>query len=43
MIAFLVFANWGKPLEGDRDLVAGIPAQWWIAGFFTCQLGGDAF
>lgn len=33
MIAFLVFANWGKPLEGDHGIWALIFRwKWWIAG-----------
>jgi hypothetical protein len=41
MIIFLVFANWGKPLEGDHgiwSLLYGF--KWWIAGF---SLVGLAF
>jgi len=34
MIAFLVFANWGKPLEGDHGIWSIIyQYKWWIAGF----------
>jgi len=34
MIAFLVFANWGKPLEGDHGIWSSIyQYKWWIAGF----------
>ncbi len=34
MIAFLVFANWGKPLEGDHGIWSLIyQFKWWIAGF----------
>jgi len=34
MIAFLVFANWGKPLEGDHGVWSLIyQYKWWIAGF----------
>ena len=34
MIAFLVFANWGKPLEGDHGIWSLIyQYKWWIAGF----------
>jgi hypothetical protein len=33
MIAFLVFANWGKPLAGDTGIWAYIYYyKWWIAG-----------
>jgi uncharacterized membrane protein YraQ (UPF0718 family) len=33
MIAFLVFANWGKPLEGDHGMWSFIyQYKWWIAG-----------
>lgn len=33
MIAFLVFANWGKPLEGDQGIWSSIyQYKWWIAG-----------
>jgi hypothetical protein len=39
MIAFLVFANWGKPLEGDHGLWSVIyQYKWWIAGFFLVSL-----
>ncbi len=34
MVAFLVFANWGKPLEGDHGIWSLIyQYKWWIAGF----------
>jgi len=34
MVAFLIFANWGKPLEGDNGLWSLIyQHKWWIAGF----------
>jgi hypothetical protein len=34
MIAFLVFANWGRPLEGDHGIWSIIyQYKWWIAGF----------
>lgn len=40
MIAFLVFANWGKPLEGDHGLWSIIyQYKWWIAGFSLLSLG----
>jgi hypothetical protein len=33
MVAFLVFANWGKPLEGDHGIWATIyQYKWWITG-----------
>ncbi|HNV86525.1 MAG TPA: permease [Candidatus Omnitrophota bacterium] len=39
MIAFLVFANWGKPLEGDRGTWALIfQYKWWISGFSLVAL-----
>jgi len=39
MVAFLVFANWGKPLEGDRGVWAWIyQCKWWIAGFSLAGL-----
>lgn len=39
MIAFLVFANWGKPLEGDNGIWAIIyQYKWWIAGFSLISL-----
>jgi uncharacterized membrane protein YraQ (UPF0718 family) len=34
MVVFLVFANWGKPLEGDHGVWSVIyQDKWWIAGF----------
>ena len=34
MVAFLIFANWGKPLEGDHGIWSLIyQYKWWIAGF----------
>jgi len=34
MVAFLVFVNWGKPLEGDHGIWSIIYRyKWWIAGF----------
>jgi uncharacterized membrane protein YraQ (UPF0718 family) len=34
LVAILVFANWGKPLEGDHGLWSLIYAlKWWITGF----------
>ncbi len=39
MIAFLVFANWGKPLEGDHGIWSLIyQFKWWIAGFSLVSL-----
>ena len=39
MIAFLVFANWGKPLEGDYGVWSIIyQYKWWIAGFSLVSL-----
>lgn len=39
MIAFLVFANWGKPLEGDHGIWSMIyQHKWWIAGFSLISL-----
>ncbi|MCX5668500.1 MAG: permease [Candidatus Omnitrophica bacterium] len=39
MVAFLVFANWGKPLEGDHGIWSLIyQYKWWIAGFSLTSL-----
>jgi hypothetical protein len=39
MVAILVFANWGKPLEGDRGIWSAIyNYKWWITGFFMAVL-----
>lgn len=39
MVAILVFANWGKPLEGDHGLWSLIYAyKWLITGFFLLSL-----
>jgi len=39
MVAFLVFANWGKPLEGDHGAWSLIyQYKWWIAGFSLAGL-----
>jgi len=39
MVAFLVFANWGKPLEGDHSAWAFIYRyKWWAAGFSLASL-----
>lgn len=40
MVAILVFANWGKPIEGDTGVWSLIYAyKWWITGFFLIILG----
>lgn len=34
MVSFLVFANWGKPLEGEHGVWFFVyQYKWWIAGF----------
>jgi uncharacterized membrane protein YraQ (UPF0718 family) len=39
MVGVLVFANWGKPLEGDHGLWSLIyQYKWWIAGFSLLSL-----
>ncbi len=39
MIAFLVFANWGRPPEGDHGIWTIIyQYKWWIAGFSLAGL-----
>jgi len=39
MVAILVFANWGKPMEGDTGIWSLIHAsKWWITGFFLAVL-----
>lgn len=39
MVAILVFANWGKPLEGDTGIWSAIYlVKWWITGFFLIVL-----
>ncbi|MFA5117459.1 MAG: permease [Candidatus Omnitrophota bacterium] len=39
MVAVLVFANWGKPLEGDTGIWSMIYlSKWWITGFFLTVL-----
>lgn len=44
MIAFLVFANWGKPLEGDRGIWPLIyQYKWWIASFSFVSLAAMLF
>lgn len=40
MVAILVFANWGKPIEGDTGVWSLIYAsKWGITGFFLIVLG----
>ena len=40
MVAVLVFANWGKPIEGDTGVWSLVYAsKWWITGFFLIVLG----
>ncbi len=40
IVAILVFANWGKPIEGDTGIWSLIyTAKWWITGFFLGVLG----
>ncbi|OGX19159.1 MAG: permease [Omnitrophica WOR_2 bacterium RBG_13_44_8b] len=44
MVAILVFANWGRPLEGDTGIWSLIYAsKWWITGFFLMVLGFALF
>jgi len=44
MIAFLVFANWGKPLEGDHGIWSIIyQYKWWIAGGSLVSLAAMLF
>ncbi|MEW5758705.1 MAG: permease [Candidatus Omnitrophota bacterium] len=39
MVVFLIFANWGKPLEGDHSSWVFIyQYKWWIAGFSLVSL-----
>ncbi|MDD5655326.1 MAG: permease [Candidatus Omnitrophica bacterium] len=39
MVVFLVFANWGRPLEGDHGAWSVIyQYKWWIAGFSLASL-----
>jgi uncharacterized membrane protein YraQ (UPF0718 family) len=39
MVAFLIFANWGKPLEGDHGIWRIIyQYKWWISGFSLVTL-----
>lgn len=40
MVAILVFANWGKPLEGDHGIWPLIyQYKWWITGLSLVSLG----
>jgi uncharacterized membrane protein YraQ (UPF0718 family) len=44
MVAVLVFANWGKPLEGDTGVWSLIhSSKWWITGFFLAVLAFALF
>lgn len=44
MVAILVFANWGKPLEGDTGLWGSMYTyKWWITGFFLAILAFTLF
>ncbi|HOW35162.1 MAG TPA: permease [Candidatus Omnitrophota bacterium] len=44
MILFLVFANWGKPLENDHGAWSLIyQYKWWISGFSLISLAGMLF
>ena len=44
MVAFLVFANWGKPLEGGHGIWSIIyQYKWWIAGFSLVSLAAMLF
>lgn len=44
MVAILVFANWGKPLEGDTGVWSLIyVSKWWITGFLLIVLGVALF
>ena len=39
MIGILVFANWGKPMEGDTGVWSMVYAwKWWITAFFGMML-----
>ena len=39
MVAFLIFANWGKPLEGDSGIWSIIyQCKWWISGVSLISL-----
>ncbi|MDD4940248.1 MAG: permease [Candidatus Omnitrophica bacterium] len=44
MVAVLVFANWGRPLEGDTGIWSLIyVSKWWITGFFLAVLAFALF
>ncbi|MFA6281268.1 MAG: permease [Candidatus Omnitrophota bacterium] len=44
MVAILVFANWGKPLEGDVGFWSSIyTCKWWLTGFFLTVLAFTIF
>ncbi len=44
MVAVLIFANWGKPMEGDTGFWSLIYAyKWWITGFFLVVLAYSLF
>lgn len=44
MVVFLVFANWGRPLEGDTGLWSVIyQYKWWIAGISLVSLAFMVF
>lgn len=44
MVAILVFANWGKPVEGDTGIWSLIyVSKWWITGFFLAVLAYSLF
>jgi len=41
MLGVLVFANWGRPAEGDAGAWATVfAARWWVAGGFLLLLAG---
>jgi len=44
MVAFLIFANWGKPLDGEQGVWSMIyQYKWWIAGFSLMSLSTMLF
>ncbi len=44
MVTFLVFANWGKPLEGDHGIWSWIyQYKWWIASLSLASLAAMLF
>lgn len=44
MVAVLIFANWGKPVEGDTGIWSLVYAyKWWITGFFLVVLAFTLF